>query len=679
MPKRQHLLGIWLALTGITALVCLILGLLLDSILPTTSTSHRIMLVILACMTPVLMTLGGIILEQNLFAPLRRLQVQFSRLVANPDANDDFTPEGWLNHLAPDFDHLKKGWREDRQKLISARQSGAEDAMRIRHELEAVVQFLEVPLLLCDQHQRVLMLNPAAEALFHDHPALGLGRHLQQLLPLPNLSETLKKLPVDGSPRQLLLHHEDRWLRCNIRRVSANQGEALLTLEDTTEAHTTHQRWRQPLAELLPKLRGHAATLSTTAEALSSAANNSLIKEKLENAMHQESQKLGGLIDQLAHLLESLQLDQGRLSDTWSNDFISALVDSWQNPHVMIVPIGIPAWFRADSPTLLAMLERLLPELIQTTQASSIEFEICLGNKRVYLDIIWKGAALTQQTLETWRDLPLSEQPLAPRICDVLNQHNSDWWSLPDHDREHARLRIPLPATDRHAEPNKSIQPRPEFHDFSIADLPPPKSELADLNLNQLEMIVFDTETTGLKLRSGDTIVSIGACRVVNGRLLATEKFDQLVNPERPIPATSTAIHGLTDEDVKHAPPLKIVLPRFRAFIGQGVLVAHNAAFDLLAIQMHQEESGVVFDMPILDTLLLSRVIDPDIDEHSLDALAERFQIHFPAGTRHTALGDARVTAELLLTLLPRLEARGVRTLQQALALQAKAETIRVG
>lgn len=681
MPKRQFLLGIWMLATGIVAFLALILGAILDGRLADTpdTAQSRILLWSLVALLPCLLVVAGIGLETKLFAPLRHLQIQFARLAANPDAKDDFRPEGWLSNLGQDFSRLRDGWRYDREQLSSAREDGAKDAARIRHELEAVLEVLEVPLLLCDRHQRVLMLNPAAKAFFTDHPALGLGRHLGQLLPLPNLTETLKKLPTDGSPRQLLMHHEERWLRCDLRRVRANHGEALITLSDTTEAHASHQRWRQPLASLLPQLRGHTASLTTTAEALSGAPIESEIRGKLEKAMHEESQVMGDLIDQLSRVLESIQLDQTCLSDTWSGDLTAALVELCESLKIDITPIGIPAWFRADSPTLLVMLEALLPTLSQSTERQVFEVEFCLGNRRVYLDLVWRGSPISQHQLDTWQSLPLSEQPLAPRVSDVLSQHNSDWWCLPDHDREHARLRIPLPATDRYAEPERQHTSRPEFHDFSIAELPPPDDALGSRLLNQLEMVVFDTETTGLKLRDGDCVISIGACRIVNGRLLANEQFDQLVNPERNIPADSTAIHGIHEQDVQNSPPIRVVLPRFRHYVGQAVIVAHNAAFDLLAIDLPAKEADLQFDMPVLDTLLLSRAIDPNLETHGLDALSERFQISFPAGTRHTALGDARVTAELLLNLIPRLEARGITTLQQALDFQATAETVRVG
>ncbi|WP_409522597.1 3'-5' exonuclease [Nitrincola sp. MINF-07-Sa-05] len=676
MPKRQQLLGIWLLLTGLTFFGGLALAFVLESALAPTGTS-RWLLWITAMSSSAILALIGILLERKLFAPLRHLQVQFARLAANPDAREDFPPEGWLSSLRPDLERLRQRWQKDRDTLSSAREEGASDATRIRHELEAVLQVLETPLLLCDSHQRVLMLNPSAEHFFTNHPALGLGRHLGQLLPLKNLTDTLDRLPADGTPRQILLHHEGRWLRCDLRRVSATQGEVLLTLEDRTESQNANQRWRQPLAELIPALRGHAASLTTAAEALSGAANGSEIKLRLEQGVQQESAAIGAQIDNLARILEKVQLDQSQLHDTWSNDLWKALEERLSSSHITFTPIGIPAWFRADSPALLSMLEVLVELLRKHTEQSSFDAEICLGNKRVYMDLIWQGDSLPQSLLEQWRNMPLSEEPLAARLGDVLNQHNSDWWSL--REERQARIRIPLPASERAPEPARRRKTRPEFHDFSIAELPAPDAALGALTLRQLDMVVFDTETTGLRLRDGDTIISIGACRILNGKLLAHEAFDQLVNPCIPIPADSTAVHGLDDTDVKRAPPLPIVLPRFRTFVGQGVLVAHNAAFDMLAISRGSEDAGVVFDMPVLDTLLLSRAIDPGFEGHGLDALAQRFQLTFPAGSRHTALGDARVTAELLLALLPRLEARGILTLQQALDLQATMEPVRVG
>lgn len=670
MPARHKLLSLWLLLSGITLFAGLFCAAWLESqIQPTGNLRSVIWGASLA--SGFLVFFLGLILEVRLMRPLRHLQVQVARMAANPDAQDDYPPEGWLETLQPDLNRLRQGWRLDRAQLTDARIQGAKDAARIRQELEALLQVLKLPLLLCDHHQRLLLFNPAAEELFAGNPALGLGRRLQELLPAPSLIDALQNLPKDGSARQLLLPHRNRWYLCDLRRVVASQGEALLMLEDTTERQQSDIRWRKPLSTLLPALRGHAANLATAGELLSNGGTTAELNQRLQLAMQEDSQALSSLINELAKLLEALHLDQGQLTDTWSNDLWQALTPSLTQLEISLTPIGIPLWLKADTPSLLGLLQRLLLLLTEVTGKKAFEAEIQLGNNRVYLDLIWQGQPLHLKQLKEWSELPLANEEISPRLGDILRRHSSDWWSLADADQNFARLRIPLPAATRVYPPLPTIEARPEFHDFSIADLPPPTSELGQLALNQLELVVFDTETTGLELRKGDKVISIGACRIVNGRLLAQEVFDQKVNPGRSIPPASTKIHGLVDADVEKSPPMSVVLPRFREFVGNGVLVAHNAAFDLLAVTLEGAETGVEFTMPVLDTLLLSRGLDKNLEGHGLDALAKRFQLTFPPNTRHTALGDARVTAELLLALLPRLEARGINTLQAALELQA--------
>ena len=94
------------------------------------------------------------------------------------------------------------------------------------------------------------------------------------------------------------------------------------------------------------------------------------------------------------------------------------------------------------------------------------------------------------------------------------------------------------------------------------------------------------------------------------------------------------------------------------------MLVAHNAAFDMKFLQMLEPRTGIAFRQPVLDTLLLSAVVHPHQESHRLEALAERFGI--PVLGRHTALGDAMVTAEVWLHLLGQLQAMGIHTLGQA-------------
>ena len=185
-----------------------------------------------------------------------------------------------------------------------------------------------------------------------------------------------------------------------------------------------------------------------------------------------------------------------------------------------------------------------------------------------------------------------------------------------------------------------------------------------NIPLASLTYTVFDTETTGLRPSNGDEIIAIGAIRMAEGRLLGGETFDRLVDPGRGIPPASTRVHGIDETMVRGQPPIITILPEFFAFARDTVLVGHNAAFDMRFLRLKEEASGVRFTQPVLDTLLLSAVIHPQQDSHDLAAIATRLGVN-PIG-RHTALGDAIMTGEVLLRMIPLLAERGIRTLGEA-------------
>jgi DNA polymerase III epsilon subunit family exonuclease len=211
---------------------------------------------------------------------------------------------------------------------------------------------------------------------------------------------------------------------------------------------------------------------------------------------------------------------------------------------------------------------------------------------------------------------------------------------------------------------------RPVFYDFDLFAHRDTGQALEDRPLASLSFTVFDTETTGLDPGGGDEIIQIGAVRLVNGRLLPDERFEQLIDPRRPVPAASVPFHGLTSAQLRGQPTIEQVLPVFHRFAQDTVLVAHNAAFDMRFLQEKQALTGLRFDQPVLDTLLLSAVLHPHQESHRLEAIAQRMGV--TVFGRHTAMGDAVVTAELFLRLLPLLADQGIHTLGQALAAAQK-------
>ncbi|NNE51742.1 MAG: 3'-5' exonuclease [Sulfitobacter sp.] len=206
----------------------------------------------------------------------------------------------------------------------------------------------------------------------------------------------------------------------------------------------------------------------------------------------------------------------------------------------------------------------------------------------------------------------------------------------------------------------RPIAARPLVFDFDLMNA----SETIEINetaLRDLCFVVFDTETTGLSVAE-DSVVQLGAVRVLKGRIVEGEGVDTYVNPGRPIPAASTRIHKVTDDHVADAPSIASVGQAFHHFARDAVLVAHNAPFDIGLLRKAESEMGVTWDHPVLDTVLLSAVVFGTNEEHGLDALCDRLSVTLPAQARHTALGDARATAEVLVRLLPLLEGKGIRT-----------------
>ena len=189
------------------------------------------------------------------------------------------------------------------------------------------------------------------------------------------------------------------------------------------------------------------------------------------------------------------------------------------------------------------------------------------------------------------------------------------------------------------------------------------------LPLIEATFTVIDLEMTGMEAsRSG--IIEIGAARVSGGRVV--DEFQQLVNPGVRLPPFIVGLTGIDDEMLADAPGIAEVWPTFRAFAGDTVLVAHNAAFDITCLNRTSVQmTGRPLDNEQLCTLKLARQLLPDLDKRGLDALAGYFGI--VQADRHRALGDVRVTVEVLFRLLELLAERGVERLDQALEFQNRA------
>lgn len=371
------------------------------------------------------------------------------------------------------------------------------------------------------------------------------------------------------------------------------------------------------------------------------------------------------------------------VTDVLSSDLFDAVQTQFQQAQFQdaactITPTGLPVWLRAEPQSLalaLAVLARkiaaaaavreidLAAEVI--VRSYSEEFAPSPGDEAAWIDLIWTGGEMPDETVDRWLKSSVPAMG-GMRVRDILAYHGSAAVTQRGKDGR-AYLSIPVRKgreAGGHAHP--ALPGRPEYYDMSLLSLPQGAASLGQRPLKSLTYVVFDTETTGLDPSGGDEIVQIGGVRVVNGRILSGENFESLINPLRPIPPQSIQYHGITDPMVKNQPAADVVLPRFKTFADKSILVAHNAAFDLKFLRKRETDYGVRFDNPILDTMLMSAFLDgPDVD-HSLDAICERYGIDI--AHRHTALGDALVTAAVLLRQIDALAARDITTFAQTVS-----------
>src|SRR6516225_8916523 len=183
--------------------------------------------------------------------------------------------------------------------------------------------------------------------------------------------------------------------------------------------------------------------------------------------------------------------------------------------------------------------------------------------------------------------------------------------------------------------------------------------------------IVLDTETTGLDPLRGDRLVEVGCVEIFN-RMPTGQTFHRYINPQRDVPAEAFAVHGLSTEFLSTKPLFDEVVDEFLEFIGDAPLVIHNASFDIgfINAELDRIKRAAIPRERLVDTLLLARRKHPGVSNR-LDDLCSRYAIDNSHRTKHGALLDAELLAEVYVDLI------GAR--QSQLILAAETEEIRIG
>lgn len=606
----------------------------------------------------------------------------------------------YLGALAPAAREIAAALAEARGEMKKAIETATAEGERQKSRLEAVLRDLQQGVIICRFDHSVLLYNRAAQTLIGRNHAdngaptggeLGLGRDLTTLIapqPLRHSLERLTRRFVGGRH----LSHRDGLMAPFVAVTTSGhetlKGRMSLMLDDsganpvgyvvTLDAVTQELAagiWRERLLQdVTQDMREHVTTLTMAGEMLLSgrplAADE---RAAVEAALREEPVIIGERLDRLDQVAGDLLSSAWPMAPVFSLTLFDCIANRRSEGRSITVELGgTPIWLLCDSTSVTELLDRIMNRAAVWDQVRAFRLEAASAGDRAHIDLVWQGAPVPVAMLETWLDETLDETLGSMTGRDVLNHHKSDMWceAIAEADgRPAARIRMALAIArdlqDRPEKANVEIPARPEFYDFDLLARHP-AGRLEDIPLRALTYVVFDTETTGLEPSRGDEMVAIAGVRIVNGRLLRGEVFSTLVNPGRKIPSSSARIHGITDELVADAAPAAAVLPRFRDFVGDGVLIAHNAPFDMAFLEKRQTDAGVNFDGPVLDTVLLAAHIFGRSESLTLDALAARFGIVIPPETRHTALGDSLATAEVLLKLIDLLEPAGVVTLGDA-------------
>jgi DNA polymerase-3 subunit epsilon len=576
--------------------------------------------------------------------------------------------------------------RSDTDRAIAA--AGAQLSEEKRR-LEAILLDLSEGVIVCAPDHKIVLYNRAAVRLLGAENPIGLGRSLFAVISREPVLHTVELLAADkrthpDAARErsagLVAATTDgrRLLRARMTLVCDIQGSAegyVVSLADVGAELGELARRDRLLHAATEGLRGPVANIRTTAEAIAATEMEGAARSAFEANLITETTQLSDRVDALSAEARTLQLSHWPMDDVNSADLVRCAAQHLEERcGIVLIMTGMPLWLRANSHDILLLLEFLIEKLAARSHSRRFDVETLLADKNVYFEVRWAGDPIPSNKLDEWLQEPLPGALGGATASRVLERHDSEIWSFARGATASLRFPVPAPRRPQFLSGRRELPVRPEFYDFDLSSRINTSAGL-DRLLAEADYVVFDTETTGLRPDADDEIVALGAVRIVNRRVLTGETFERTVDPRRSIPPTSTKFHGITDAMVKGRPPIAVVLPQFDAFARGAVLVAHNAPFDMAFLLKHDPGPGYLRDNPVLDTLLLAGSVLDHMADHSLDALARRFDV--PIDQRHSALADAMVTALLFLRLIDLLEGRGVRTLREALALTGRTAELR--
>ncbi|WP_417270963.1 exonuclease domain-containing protein [Celeribacter sp.] len=614
--------------------------------------------------------------DENVAKPIQRLSGGLlARAHADVDDELDEATAKYLGDLAPAARAVTQNLSSTRNQLAD---SVAQETTRLVEEkakLSALAA--EMPLgvaLLSGNHKLAFYNGAAAELLDTDHAA-GLDHSIFDYLREAPIRSAYRRLCAgeggDGHviPLTVATTHGGHTLAARLRLMhSPTESEAtppyVLTLEDVTDDLAVHVAREALLRRLFNRLRPSVATLKTTLDAR--ASDDALRQDaRLDAAMLSEMATLITEFREMDAAYEAAKSDWWRMGTVRGAELCDALTARLEEDGIALsADVPEPINLTLDAVQIISLIDQVAHNLTRDG-AKALSLLITPEETGAMIALGWSGEPLSVDRLDGWmrREIDVGLANMTGRV--ILDMHGTEIW--PEEGRG-SRAVLKLPIREAHRPRRQASDARRSVaYDFDLLAKTPPK-ELIVAPLSNLTYVVFDTETTGLLPSQGDEICQIAALRVINSKVVQGEHLDCLVHPNRDIPATSTAVHHITNEMVRDAPPIDVVGRQLHSFARGAVLVAHNAPFDLEFLRRHESDIGASFTNPVLDTVLLSAVVFGQSQEHTLDAICDRLGVTIPAEARHTAMGDTVATAEVFIKMMRMAQERGITTFGEMLS-----------
>lgn len=616
-------------------------------------------------------------LHKFLFSPLETLVREIHIITgANPAHVVELPPGHLIGDVRNAVNDLGASFMKARREIFEASSAISSEAENSKASLEIILMSFREGILVCDDRARIVFYNTAARRVFHNDAALGLGRALTLLCAAGPVESSLAVL------RQRRVRHADERdtendisfvcstlhgavISCRMRLLPAVPGLSwsfVFTCEDISREADDEGRRENILRSTVKRMRSSLTSIGVNVESLEMLPDldpaNRLI---LERTTASETRSLMKEFESLAREVQAMASPRYLINNVFTEDAAVCVARRLEKKGIRLTMIGDPLWVKADIHSLLMLLEFFAGKIHEQRGVDAMEVETLLGDRRVYFNYTWEGVPVSQNEIREWTSC-LIEPSAARTVAETLEILDSEVWSRPHETPGFAVLCLPLPlSTSQWETPVHILPARPVYTDFAASEDAAETSKLKDLPLDRLSFVVFDTETTGLAPLGGDEIVSLAGVKIVNLGIIVGETFNRLVDPKRGIPPSSIRFHGLTDELVRGKPPIEDTLRAFHSFVGDSVLVGHNAAFDMSFIRRKEGRAGVRFRGPVLDTLTLSLCLHDHTPAHSLDDVARRLGVEVKG--RHTALGDSLITAQIFIKFIHVFKDKGITTL----------------